>query len=113
MLTKLVAPLTIVALLGLWQLACSTGLVPPFMLPSPVRVVRALVDDWPLLAGHAATSLAEAGMGLATGVALGFVAALAMDRFDLQMCIRDRSSSSPTRRWPSSVAAATSSPATW
>ena len=83
MLTKLVAPLTIVALLGLWQLACSTGLVPPFMLPSPVRVVRALVDDWPLLAGHAATSLAEAGMGLATGVALGFVAALAMDRFDL------------------------------
>lgn len=82
-LTKLVAPLTIVALLGLWQLACSTGLVPPFMLPSPVRVVQALVGDWPLLAGHAATSLAEAGMGLAAGVALGFVAALAMDRFDL------------------------------
>lgn len=82
-LSVLVAPLTLLALLALWQFACSTGLVPSFMLPSPVRVVQALVGDWHLLAGHAATSLAEAGLGLAAGVALGFAAALAMDRFDL------------------------------
>ena len=75
--------MTLLALLALWQFACSTGLVPSFMLPSPVRVVRALVGDWHLLAGHAATSLAEAGLGLAAGVALGFAAALAMDRFCL------------------------------
>ena len=83
LLSRLAAPLTILALLAIWQLVCSAGLVPPFMLPSPVRVVQALVDDWHLLAGHAATSLAEAGLGLAAGVALGFIAALAMDRFDL------------------------------
>ena len=82
-LSVLVAPLTLLALLALWQFACSTGLVPSFMLPSPVRVVQALVGDWHLLAGHTATSLAEAGLGLAAGVALGFAAALAMDRFDL------------------------------
>ncbi len=82
-LSVLVAPLTLLALLALWQFACSTGLVPSFMLPSPVCVVQALVGDWHLLAGHAATSLAEAGLGLAAGVALGFAAALAMDRFDL------------------------------
>ena len=81
--SRLVAPLTILALLAIWQLVCSAGLVPPFMLPSPIRVVQALVGDWPLLIGHAATSLAEAGLGLAAGVALGFIAALAMDRFDL------------------------------
>ena len=81
--SRLVAPLTIFALLAIWQLVCSAGLVPPFMLPSPIRVVQALVGDWPLLIGHAATSLAEAGLGLAAGVALGFIAALAMDRFDL------------------------------
>ena len=82
-MSRLVAPLTILALLAIWQLVCSAGLVPPFMLPSPIRVVQALVGDWPLLIGHAATSLAEAGLGLAAGVALGFIAALAMDRFDL------------------------------
>ncbi len=81
--SRLVAPLTILALLAIWQLVCSAGLVPPFMLPSPIRVAQALVGDWPLLAGHAATSLTEAGLGLAAGVALGFAAALAMDRFDL------------------------------
>ena len=53
------------------------------MLPSPVSVAQALVTDWPLLARHAATSLAEAGLGLGAGVALGFVVALAMDRFEL------------------------------
>ena len=78
--SRLVAPLTILALLAIWQLVCSAGLVPPFMLPSPIRVVQALVGDWPLLVGHAATSLAEAGLGLAAGVALGFIAALAMDQ---------------------------------
>lgn len=82
-MSRLVAPLTILALLAIWQLVCSAGLVPPFMLPSPIRVVQALAVDWPLLVGHAATSLAEAGLGLAAGVALGFIAALAMDRFDL------------------------------
>ena len=82
-LSRAAAPLTIAALLGIWQLVCSAGLVPPFMLPSPIRVVQALMGDWPLLVGHAATSLAEAGLGLVAGVALGFAAALAMDRFDL------------------------------
>ena len=82
-LSILAAPLTVLCLLLAWQAVCSAGLVPPFMLPSPVSVAQALVTDWPLLASHAATSLAEAGLGLGAGVALGFVVALAMDRFEL------------------------------
>lgn len=82
-LSILVAPLTVLCLLLAWQAVCSAGLVPPFMLPSPVSVAQALVTDWPLLASHAATSLAEAGLGLGAGMALGFVVALAMDRFEL------------------------------
>ncbi|MDO4437251.1 MAG: ABC transporter permease [Coriobacteriaceae bacterium] len=70
-------------MLATWQLVCSAGLVPSFMLPSPAAVVQALVSDWPLLAAHAATSLAEAGLGLGAGVALGFIAAVLMDRFEL------------------------------
>lgn len=80
---RLAAPLTLVALLAVWQLVCMAGLVPSYMLPSPVAVVQALVSDGPLLAEHAVTSLAEAGLGLAAGVALGFVSALLMDRFEV------------------------------
>lgn len=83
LLARLAAPITLIALLAVWQLVCTAGLIPPFMLPSPLRVAQALVGDWSLLAQHAATSLVEAGLGLAAGVALGFVAALAMDRFEL------------------------------
>lgn len=79
----LAAPVALIVLVALWQAVCSLGLVPAFMLPSPVAVLQALVGDWPLLMTHAATSLAEAGAGLAAGVALGAVAALAMDRFAL------------------------------
>lgn len=83
LLVRLAAPITLIALLAVWQLVCTAGLIPPFMLPSPLRVAQALVGDWSLLAQHAATSLVEAGLGLGAGVALGFVAALAMDRFEL------------------------------
>ena len=77
------APITLVALLAIWQAVCSAGIMPPYLLPSPVAVLRALVGDWPLLAGHAVTTLAEAGIGLAAGIALGALAAVAMDRFEL------------------------------
>lgn len=80
---RLAAPAALIALLAIWQAACSMGLVPSYMLPSPFAVVQALVGDWPLLHEHAVTSLAEAGLGLAAGVALGFVSALLMDRFEV------------------------------
>lgn len=74
--------LTAAALVALWQAVCSFGVVPSYLLPSPIDVVVALVADLPLLAGHAATTLAEAGLGLAVGVAVGFAVAVLMDRFD-------------------------------
>lgn len=77
------APVTLVALIIIWQLVCSVGLVPSFLLPSPVAVVQALIGDWQLLLGHALTSFAEAAAGLAAGVALGVLAAVAMDRFEV------------------------------
>ena len=74
--------LTIVALLALWQAVVAVGLVPNFLLPTPVQVVQALVEDAALLASHCVTTLAEAAAGLAAGVALGFVFAVLMDRFE-------------------------------
>lgn len=80
---KVVAPVcAVVALLAVWQGACSLGLVPNFMLPSPVQVVSALVADFPLLLSHMWTTLSEAALGLAIGVAVGFVFAVLMDKFE-------------------------------
>lgn len=80
---KVVAPAcAVVALLAVWQGACSLGLVPNFMLPSPVQVVTALVADFPLLLSHMWTTLSEAALGLSIGVAVGFVFAVLMDKFE-------------------------------
>ena len=80
---RIVTPLvTILALLAIWQAVVSVGLVPNFLLPTPVQVVQALVEDAALLASHCVATLAEAAAGLAVGVALGFVFAVLMDRFE-------------------------------
>ncbi|WP_273397899.1 ABC transporter permease [Thermophilibacter mediterraneus] len=73
---------TIAVLLVVWQAAVVTGLVPNFLLPTPVQVVQALAEDAALLASHCVTTLAEAAAGLAAGVALGFAFAVLMDRFE-------------------------------
>ena len=81
--TRALTPLlTIMALLAVWQAVVSVGLVPNFLLPTPVQVVQALVGDASLLATHCVATLAEAAAGLAVGVALGFVFAVLMDRFE-------------------------------
>lgn len=78
-----IAPvLTVAALLVLWQLVCMAGLVPTYLLPSPVQVVQALVADLPLLVSHSGVTIAEALLGLVLGVAVGFVVAVLMDRFE-------------------------------
>lgn len=57
-------------------------IVPSYMLPSPVEVVQAFIQDFPLLMYHTRVTLMEAMLGLALGVAIGFVFAMGMDRFD-------------------------------
>ena len=79
---NLIPAAAMLALLALWELVCRAGLVPTFMLPAPSQVVVALAEDAPLLTTHAATTLVEALAGLAAGVALGFVLAVIMDRYE-------------------------------
>ena len=52
------------------------------MLPSPIKVLRALMEEFPLLVEHALITLAEAFLGLGLGILLGFVMAVLMDQFD-------------------------------
>ncbi len=71
----------LVLLLIIWQVVSTTGLVPAFMLPSPLQVVRAFLDDFPLLMSHARITLFEAFLGLGLGIILGFWSAVIMDWF--------------------------------
>lgn len=80
---KVLAPTcAVVGLLVIWQAVCLAGLVPDFMLPSPIEVIEALIADFPLLLQHSAITIAEAALGLVIGVAVGFVFAVLMDRFE-------------------------------
>ena len=64
-----------------WYLLCVSGLVPAYMLPSPVNVAKALISDMPLILMHARYTLQEAFYGLCIGILLAFVSATLMDRF--------------------------------
>ncbi|MDR0684739.1 MAG: ABC transporter permease [Spirochaetaceae bacterium] len=69
----------LLALLALWQGVSAARLIPPYMLPGPLEVGRALLGDAPLLARHTVRTLFEALFGLALGVAAAFMLALVMD----------------------------------
>ena len=83
-LRRIVIPVaTVAVLLVVWEAVVRLGVVPNFLLPSPTQVIAALIGDAPLLATHAVTTIVESVLGLAIGVAVGFVAAVLMDRFEV------------------------------
>lgn len=62
----------------LWQLLVSLTGAPPFILPGPLPVGRALLNSFPVLLSHLGTTLTEILLGLALGTILGTSAALVM-----------------------------------
>lgn len=79
---KLIPIGVILAVLVIWQTACSLKWVPGYMLPSPLDVIKAFISDFPLLMMHSRVTLIEAVLGLTIGVLLGFVSAAVMDAFE-------------------------------
>ncbi|MBE6812557.1 MAG: ABC transporter permease [Ruminococcaceae bacterium] len=81
-ITKAAPAISVAVIVCGWALIGETGLVPAYMLPSPSQVVKAFIEDLPLLMQHSAVTLQEAIYGLFGGTALAFVFAVLMDRFD-------------------------------
>lgn len=71
-------PLLATGLITLWQLVVLVTGVPPYILPGPLPVARALVAHLPMLAPHLATTVIEILLGLVLGTLLGSAAALTM-----------------------------------
>ena len=82
-ITSKIAPLvSLLVIAGVWLFVSEGEIVPSYMLPSPVDVVKAFVTDFSILMSHSAVTLQEALYGLLIGTALGFVISVLMDRFD-------------------------------
>ena len=77
--SKAPAAAAVILLLVIWELASVSGLVPRYMLPSPVDVAKAFIRDLPTLGSNLVVTLQEAAIGLSLGVAIGFLFAVAMD----------------------------------
>ena len=69
----------LVAIVLLWQFLSTSGLIPRYMLPSPIQVIEAFITDFPLLMYHLRRTLLEAMIGLTLAVTVSFVLALTMD----------------------------------
>lgn len=82
-ITNKTAPFIAVAVIILiWFLFCDSEIVPAYMLPSPVDVVKAFVDNFSIMMKQAAVTLQETFYGLFIGIAIAFVIASLMDRFN-------------------------------
>ncbi|MDU2109438.1 MAG: ABC transporter permease [Peptoniphilus lacydonensis] len=69
----------IIIILALWQFVTTKGIVGPYLLPKPIDVIKAFVNDFSTILSHLGTTLTEAFWGLFVGVTLGFIVALLMD----------------------------------
>lgn len=85
---RAIRPLIVLAgLLALWQAVVSFSGAPPYILPGPALVARALAERFDLILEHAGVTLFEIVAGFAIGAAVGIGSALAMSFFR------------PARRW--------------
>jgi len=78
-LTLLYPLAAIAVLIILWQTACGLKLMPSFMLPSPMAVVRAFINDFSLISSHMGITVFEGASGLLISVAVSFVLSIVMD----------------------------------
>lgn len=79
--SKIPAIVAIILILAFWQILSVSGLIPGYMLPSPVQVVQALIQDRSIILMHSKVTLMEAAIGLGIGVVLAFIIATLMDHY--------------------------------
>lgn len=66
-------------LLALWELYVRSGAISAQVLPSPVMVVQALLNNWDIIEVHTMQTLLETVLGLAIATLLGLLLAVTLD----------------------------------
>lgn len=70
--------ISVVAFLCLWQIAVAGLGIKDFILPGPIAILAALIQDRDELISNMGVTLIELGIGYAVGVTVGIVLAIAM-----------------------------------
>lgn len=78
---KLAPVIAIAVIILIWFLCNNFELVPAYMLPSPLDVAKAFINNFSVMLKQAAVTLQEAIYGLGIGIMLAFIVAALMDRF--------------------------------
>ena len=73
--------LALAAIILIWLLCCDFEVVPAYMLPSPIEVGKAFIDNFTIMLKQASYTLQEAVYGLGIGIIFAFIVATLMDRF--------------------------------
>ncbi|HEV2583623.1 MAG TPA: ABC transporter permease [Ktedonobacteraceae bacterium] len=68
-----------ITLLALWQLYAQISQISPRFLPSPVAVVAALVNNWPIIYENTVPTLLETVLGIAIATLLGLFLAVLLN----------------------------------
>jgi ABC-type nitrate/sulfonate/bicarbonate transport system permease component len=81
---RIVVPLTLPLLITLlWEVVVRLGQIPPFILPSPIRVLPTMVEVFPDLLPHLRITLLEFAIGFSLALLLAIFIALLMDALPL------------------------------
>lgn len=73
-----IGTVTVVAVLGAWQLVANAGIYPPLFLPGPVAITQALVDLFQDPSGEIWIDIATSGQEIVIGYGMAIVAGLAL-----------------------------------
>lgn len=69
----------IIVILLIWQIFAMTGILPEFLLPSPIQVVMAFVKDFGLIMHHFRYTMVSAFIGISVAILLAFVLSIIMN----------------------------------
>ncbi len=68
-----------VVLLALWELYVRSGQISAFILPTPIAVIQALIENWDVIYPHMVQTMTETVLGLLISTILWLVLAITLD----------------------------------
>ncbi|MBF0713700.1 ABC transporter permease [Gemella sp. GH3] len=78
---KYIEIITIIFLLLFWQMIGYLGLLPKFIIPTPLEILNAFLRDYKELIFHSKVTIIEAILGLICGIVIAVVLSIFMDLF--------------------------------
>ena len=79
LINKYAATISMLFLVIIWQGAGNLGLLPKYIIPTPIEIVKAFIKNYQLLIFHSKITLLEAIIGLFLGIVIAWLLALIMD----------------------------------